>query len=82
MKNLPSDLQNELIIFEGVIPDGIVTTIAFHDEFFKKVEEKTKVNKQTILELANDLNNGNMKDESTLRKVIQTLEQALKEQYI
>lgn len=36
MKNLPSDLQNELIIFEGVIPDGIVTTIAFHDEFFKK----------------------------------------------
>ena len=36
IKNLPSDLQNELIIFEGVIPDGIVTTIAFHDEFFKK----------------------------------------------
>ena len=45
----------------------------FNDDFFNKVEEKTKVNKQTILELANELNNGNMKNESTLRKVIKTL---------
>ncbi|MBR1416320.1 MAG: stage VI sporulation protein F [Bacilli bacterium] len=44
-----------------------------NDDFFKKVENKTSVNKQTILDLANELNNGNMKDEGTLRKIIQTL---------
>ena len=45
----------------------------FNDDFFSKVEKKTKVNKETILNLAQDLNNGNMKDENTLRKVIATL---------
>ena len=45
----------------------------FNDEFFKKVEKKTKVNKKTILSLAEKLNNGNMKDESTIREVIGTL---------
>ena len=41
--------------------------MGFSDNFFKKVEKKTKVNKETILELANKLQNGNMKDESTLK---------------
>lgn len=45
----------------------------FNDDFFKKVEKKTKVNKKTILYLAEKLNNGNMKDESTIREVIGTL---------
>ena len=45
----------------------------FSDSFFKKVEKKTKVNKETILELANKLQNGNMKDEATLKEVIGTL---------
>lgn len=45
----------------------------FNDEFFKKVEKKTKVNKKTILDLAEKLNNGNMKDENTIREVIGTL---------
>ena len=45
----------------------------FGDNFFKKVEKKTKVSKDTILELANKLQNGNMKDEKTLREVIFTL---------
>ena len=44
-----------------------------NDELFKKVESKTKVNKETILDLANELNNGNMKNEETIRKVIKTL---------
>ena len=35
----------------------------FGENFFKKVEKKTKVNKNTILELENKLQNGNMKDE-------------------
>lgn len=44
-----------------------------NDDFFKKVENKTKVNKDTILSLAEKLNNGNMKDKDTLREVISTL---------
>ena len=49
--------------------------MGFSDSFFKKVEKKTKVNKETIIELANKLQNGNMKDESTLKEVISTLSQ-------
>lgn len=47
--------------------------MGFSDNFFKKVEKKTKVNKETILELANKLQNGNMKYEATLKEVIGTL---------
>ena len=49
--------------------------MGFSDSFFKKVEKKTKVNKETIIELANKLQNGNMKDEKTLKEVIGTLSQ-------
>lgn len=45
----------------------------FKDDFFNKVEKKTKVNKDTIIDLAKKLQGGNMKDESTLREVISTL---------
>ena len=45
----------------------------FKDDFFKKVEKKTKVDKDTIISLAKKLQNGNMKDEKTLREVITTL---------
>lgn len=45
----------------------------FSDDFFKKVEKKTKVDKDTIIGLAQKLQDGNMKDEKTLREVIQTL---------
>ena len=45
----------------------------FKDSFFKKVEKKTNVDKDTILSLAEKLQKGNMKDESTLRDVIHTL---------
>lgn len=47
--------------------------MGFSDSFFKKVEKKTNVNKDTIMSLANKLQNGNMKDETTLREVISTL---------
>ena len=43
------------------------------DSFFNKVEKKTKVDKNTILSLAEKLQNGNLKDENTLREVIDTL---------
>ena len=45
----------------------------FKDDFFKKVEKKTKVDKNTIISLAQKLQNGNMKDEKTLREIITTL---------
>lgn len=45
----------------------------FDDKFFKKVENKTKVDKDTIITLATKLQKGNLKDEKTLREVISTL---------
>lgn len=45
----------------------------FDDKFFKKVENKTKVDKDTIISLATKLQKGNLKDEKTLREVISTL---------
>ena len=44
--------------------------MAFSDSFFKKIEKKTNVDKNTILSLAEKLQQGNMKDERTLREVI------------
>lgn len=45
----------------------------FSDNFFKKIENKTNVNKDTILSLANKLQGSNMKDETTLREIINDL---------
>ena len=42
----------------------------FGDNFFKKVENKTSVDKETILSLANKIQKSNMKDEKVLRDVI------------
>lgn len=45
----------------------------FSDSFFNKVEKKTNVNKQTILDLASRLKDGNLKNEDTLRSIINDL---------
>ena len=45
----------------------------FTDNFFKKVEKKTSVDKDTILSLAEDLQGDNMKNESSLREVIKKI---------
>lgn len=45
----------------------------FGDNFFKKVENKTSVNKETIMNLAKKLQNTNMKDENTIREVIRSI---------
>lgn len=42
----------------------------FGDSFFKKVEQKTNVNKDTILSLADKLQKGNMKDGKVLSEVV------------
>ncbi len=45
----------------------------FGDNFFKRVENKTNIDKNTILSLAQKIQNGNMKDEKTLRDVIKEI---------
>lgn len=45
----------------------------FGDSFFKKVENKTNVSKDTILSLASKLQNANMKDEGVLRDLVQEI---------
>ena len=47
--------------------------MSLSDSFFKKVEKKTNVNKETILSLASKLQDSNMKDENTLRELIQEI---------
>lgn len=43
------------------------------DNFFNRVEKKTNVNKETILELAKKLQQNDLKNEGTLREVIKEL---------
>lgn len=42
----------------------------FADSFFRKVENKTNINKETILSLASKLQKSDMKDEKTIRDLI------------
>lgn len=49
--------------------------MAFSDSFFNRVEKKTNVGKDTILDLAKKLQQNDLKNEGTLREVIQTLSQ-------
>ena len=47
--------------------------MAFNDKFFDKVKKRSGVDKNTILGLAEKLQEKDLKDEGTLREVIQTL---------
>lgn len=47
--------------------------MAFSNRFFDRVEKKTNVNKDTILSLAKKLQETDLKNEGSLREVIQTL---------
>lgn len=49
--------------------------MAFSDSFFNRIEQKTSVGKDTILDLAKKLQQNDLKNEGTLREVIQTLSQ-------
>ena len=40
------------------------------EDIFERIEKKTNVNKDTIIKLARELENGNFKDENTLRNII------------
>lgn len=45
----------------------------FTDNFFNKVEKKTNVGKDTIIGLASKLQESDIKNEGTLREIIQQL---------
>ena len=45
----------------------------FSDSFFNKIEKKTSVSKQTILDLASKLQKSDLKNETTLREIIREL---------
>ena len=47
--------------------------MAFSDSFFNRIEKKTNVGKDTIMDLARKLQQNDLKNEGTLREVIQTL---------
>ena len=47
--------------------------MAFNDKFFDRVKKRSGVDKNTILGLAKKLQEKDLKDEGTLREVIQTL---------
>ena len=47
--------------------------MAFSDSFFNRIEKKTNVGKDTILDLAKKLQENDLKNEGTLREIIQTL---------
>lgn len=47
--------------------------MGFSDNFFKKVEKKTNVNKDTILSLAKKIEGDNLKNESSLRELVKEI---------
>jgi len=49
--------------------------MGFSDSFFNRIEKKTNVGKETILDLAKKLQQNDLKNEGTLREIIQTLSQ-------
>ena len=45
----------------------------FKEQLFNNIEKKTNVKKETILSLASKLQKNNMKDEATIREIINEL---------
>jgi len=45
----------------------------FKDTLFQKIEKKTNIKKETILSLANKLQQNNLQEEKTLREIIKEL---------
>ena len=44
-----------------------------NDSFFNNLQKRTKVDKNTIVSLAEKLQNNGLKDENTIREIIDTL---------
>ena len=49
--------------------------MGFSDGLFNRIEKKTSVDKNTIMELARELQQNDLKNENTLRDVIRKLSQ-------
>ena len=50
IKNMPMDLKAELIIFEDVIPDGIMTSMYVNDPFYNKERRDCLNHRPDLLE--------------------------------
>ena len=50
IKNLPSDMKEELITFEEVIPDGIMGSLAVNDSFYRKERSNFLNHRPNLLE--------------------------------
>ena len=50
--------------------------MGFSDSLFNRIEKKTNVDKNTIMELARELQQNDLKNENTLRDVIRKLSAA------
>ena len=51
----------------------------FKDSLFKKIENKTNINKETIMNLAEKIKKNNFKDEQTIKEIIQEISTTGKE---
>lgn len=60
-------------ILESLTYNYVGGFFMFGDSFFKKVEDKSGVNKETIMSLANKLQHSNMKDETVLRDLVKEI---------
>lgn len=47
----------------------------FKDSLFNKIEKKTNISKDTILNLASKLNQNDLKDENNLKEIIKDISQ-------
>ncbi len=45
----------------------------FKESLFNRIEKKTNIKKETILSLANKLKQNNLKDEKSIREIIQEI---------
>ena len=52
----------------------------FKDSLFKKIENKTNINKETIISLSEKLKNNNLNNETAIREVIRDLSNLTKKE--
>ena len=52
----------------------------FKDSLFKKIENKTSINKETIISLSEKLKNNNLNNETAIREVIRDLSKLTKKE--
>ena len=73
-KSLSNDAQKKYSFIESPLSNNqSIINNNISDNFFNKIEKKTNVGKDKILELATKLQKNDLKNEGTLREIIQEL---------